>query len=91
MGSRAVRARKDFILRDLGSQHLVVPTGAATREFHGFVRLNDSGAYLWGLLGERRTEDELARALVERYGIGEGQAREDVAAFLRQVADFLDE
>lgn len=86
-----MRARADFILRDLGSQHLLVPTGAATREFHGFVRLNGSGAYLWGLLREPRSADDPASALVGRFGVGEEQAREDVGAFLAQVADFLDE
>lgn len=85
-----MKVKPNYMLRDLGSQHLVVPVGVASRDFHGFVRLNASGAFLWGLMQEPQTPEELALALVEKYGITKEQAGTDVAAFLDQVADFID-
>ena len=85
-----MRTKHDYLLRDVGSQHLVVPVGEATRSFRGFVRLNDTGAYLWGLMAQDVTTEDLVQALVRRYGVDETRARGDVGAFLGQVADFVD-
>lgn len=85
-----MKVKSDYLLRDVGSQHLVVPVGKETRSFRGFVRLNDTGAYLWGLLKQDMTPEGLVDALVQRYGVDEEHARTDVDAFLRQISKFLE-
>ena len=85
-----MRVKTNYLLRDVGDQHLVGPVGEETRSFHGFVRLNDTGAYLWGLLRQDMTPEGLAQALAQRNGVDETRAREDVDAFLSQVSRFLD-
>ncbi|MCI1997040.1 MAG: PqqD family protein [Olsenella sp.] len=85
-----MRVKHNYLLRDVGDQHLVVPVGEETRSFHGFVRLNDTGAYLWGLLGQDMTAEELSQALERRYGVDGARASKDVDAFLAQVSRFLD-
>lgn len=85
-----MQVRSEFVLRELGSQHMVVPIGKEAQEFRGFVRLNDAGAYLWKLLEEPQTQESLASALVQRYGIDAERAEDDAKAFLEQVADFIE-
>ena len=43
--------------------------------------LNPVGAFVWSLV-EERDEDGLVAALVERFAIGDAEAREDVRGFL---------
>lgn len=85
-----MKVKSDYILRDVGSQHLVVPVGKETKSFRGFVRLNDTGAYLWGLLKQDTTAEGLAQALVQCYGVDEEHARADVNSFLAQISKFLE-
>lgn len=49
------------------------------------VRLNSTGAWIWGQLGEPRTVAELARGLGERFEIAEPRALDDVVAFAREM------
>jgi hypothetical protein len=47
-----------------------------------YFKANGSGALLWQLLTEPRTEDELRDALIERYGIDEARAARDATGFV---------
>ena len=49
------------------------------------VRLNATGAWIWGQLEEPRRVAELARGLGERFEIGEPRALDDVIAFAREM------
>lgn len=49
------------------------------------VRLNATGAWIWGQLEEPRRVAELARGLAERFEIGEPRALDDVIAFAREM------
>lgn len=49
------------------------------------VRLNTSGAFLWGRLEEPATVGELAHGLAERFGIEDERALGDVVAFAREM------
>jgi len=50
------------------------------------VRLNATGAWIWGQLDEEpRDVGELARGLAERFEIAESRAIDDVIAFAREM------
>ena len=46
------------------------------------ITLNDTGAFLWQVLQEGCTEEELTEKLIERYEVKEEKARMDVERFL---------
>jgi hypothetical protein len=50
-----------------------------------YLKVNGSGRFLWELLADSHSEEELAAALVDRYGIDESQAAADVAAFVADL------
>lgn len=88
-----MKIKDGFIMNKVGSQHVVVPVGETSMERHCMVRLNGTGAFLWGRLAADTAEEELAQALLAEYAVDEGTARTDVAAFLGKLrdADLLDE
>ena len=52
-----------------------------------YFRVNGSGAMLWQLLAQPRTEDELADALIERFAIDRPTAASDASGFLSDLRD----
>lgn len=86
-----MKLKEGLTLRKLGGVAMVAPTGAAAKTFHGVIRLNETGAFLWGKLSQEQTAETLTAALLDEYDVTPEQAHTDVAAFLRQVreADLL--
>lgn len=82
-----MKIKEGFVLRPVGGDNVVVPLGAAAESFHGMVRLNDTGAFLWKRLQElgEASEDELADALVSEYGIDKARATSDVHDFAQTL------
>lgn len=77
-----VRLRSDAIAERLAGETVILDP-----DTDRYTRLNRSGSYLWETL-ERgpATEVDLARALAERFEILESRAREEVGAFLADLA-----
>ena len=88
-----MKIKDGFIMNKVGSQHVVVPVGETSMERHCMVRLNGTGAFLWGRLAADTAEEELVQALLAEDAVDEGTTRTDVAAFLGKLrdADLLDE
>lgn len=84
-----MRIKDGFVMRQVGGDNVVVPLGPATESFHGMVRLNDTGAFLWGRLEELGETDEaaLAEALATQYGVDAERAAHDVHAFAKTLLD----
>jgi len=52
---------------------------------NGMIAMTSSGAYLLELMRERRTQADLAYALMEKYGIEKNAAFLDAGAFLSKA------
>ncbi len=86
-----MKLKEGFILRTVGTNHLVVPVGARTVDFRCLITLNETGAFLWQQLQQERTAEQLTAALLEEYDVADEQAASDVAAFVDKLkeADLL--
>ncbi len=84
-----MRIKKDYRLRAVEEDYVVVPVGKAAKEFTGMIRLNSTAALLWELLSDGATEEELLADLVEEFDGEEGFTQElakaDVKAFLESL------
>lgn len=87
-----MQIKKGFKLRRIDDLFVVIG-GAAARDFHGMITLNESGAFLWEKLTSAITVDELVDALCAEYGIDREVAQADVEKFLTiaREQDLLDE
>ena len=74
-----MQINKDFTIQKVGEQYVAVPVGETSRSFHGMVRLNETGAFLWKALAARdMTEAELTDALLAEYDVSREIAERDV-------------
>ena len=77
-----MKIKKGFIIRKVGDENIVVPVGEASKNFHGMVELNESGAFLWKFFTENHTEEEAVDALLSEYDVEKDVAARDVKGFV---------
>lgn len=82
-----MKASNEFIFKKAKDAGVVIPIGKRSGKFHGMVTLNETGCFLWELLQDERTEDELVAALADNYDTDADRARADVKAFLLKLRD----
>ncbi len=82
-----MKIKSGFVLHTVGGENVIVPIGARTRDFHGMVRLNETGVFLWERMSGDFTREELAGALTDSYDVGKDQAISSVDAFLATLID----
>ncbi len=77
-----MKIKKGFVLRVVGGQSVVVPVGKMSKDFHGMINLNETGAFLWKFFAEEHTAEEAVAALCAEYEATEAQVKEDVLRFM---------
>lgn len=77
-----MKLKNEFTLREIAGDYIVVPTGENYLDFGAVISLNESGAYLWKMLQESKTREELIVDLANEYGIDRATATEDVSDFI---------
>ena len=84
-----MKIKTGFVLEKVGEEYLAVAVGNRAKEFSGFVRLNQSGAYFWKLLSEGDvTKEELVNAALRDFeGVTEEQLSADVDNLLKALID----
>jgi hypothetical protein len=76
-----LRLRRDVIWREADGEVL-----ALDGDSKNYVSANASGLVLWRTLLDGASRDELVDRLVAEYGVDAAQARQDVDAFVAELA-----
>ena len=82
-----MKIRKGFVLREIADSIVVVPTGDLMKEFKGMINLNATGKFIWELLQEEMTIDQVADKLMERYGIDQEKAKQGAENFAKKLKE----
>ncbi len=82
-----MKIKSEFILREIMGSYIVVPTGEKLVDFKVMITLNETSAFLWNLLNEEKTFDELLNELTSEYDVDEETARVDVKEFVELLND----
>ena len=80
-----MKRKDDFAMQNVGGENILVPLGAQVIDLNGLVTLNDTAAYLWELLSENRTIEELVICLTDEFNIDKNTADKDVKKFLAEI------
>ena len=82
-----MKIKAGFVVRQVGGENVVVPVGAMSKQFHGMINLNETGAFLWNFYTENHTVDEGVSALLAEYDVEEEIARADVETFVKTILE----
>ncbi len=77
-----MKITKQFVLREIADEYIIVPTGNTAFTFNGIITVNGIGAFLWRELQEEVTFDQLVGKVLEEYETDRATAEADVREFL---------
>lgn len=75
-------ANKNYILRGIAGEAVLVSIGEQIADFCGIVNLNASARVLWEMLQKEVTKEELVEAFVRKFEVSEVKALEDIEVSL---------
>lgn len=81
-----MKIKPGFILRNVANTHIVVPVAQNTLNYKGMLSLNESGAFLWGVLQKGTDKAGLLTALLNEYDVPQDVAASDIEEFLKHVS-----
>lgn len=77
-----MKIKDGFVVREILDSYMAVPVGERTREVHGVIALNETGAFLWRMLEQDTSEDKLIASMAKKYEITEKTAKDDIKEYL---------
>lgn len=81
-----MKRKVDFVMKNVGGENLLVPIGNQVMDLNGMITLNETGAFVWDLLADECTENELAKAVASQFDIEIEAAQVDVEIFLEGIS-----
>ena len=82
-----MKVKREFVLREIAGDLLLVPTGKTALDLNGMMTLNEVGAEIWKMLPEVEDEEEIVQRLLKEYEATAEQIRPDVSAFLGKLRE----
>ena len=79
--------KKGFIVRQIAGQNVAIAVGEMSKKFHGMIKLNDTGLFIWNLLQDDTTEAEIVDAVTAEYEVDTETATADVRRILGALKD----
>lgn len=82
-----MRIKNGFVLREVAGQNMVIATGEASKDFHGMIKLNNTGKEIWQGMQEGLAETEIAKNLQDKYEIEAEKAIADTKEFINKMLE----
>lgn len=80
-----MKIKKELIRREIAGDTILVPVGKTVYEANGLFVLNELGGFLWDLLEDAESEQQLCDAVLESYEVSREEAEKDIAEFLEKL------
>lgn len=75
----------DFVMKKVGDENLLIPLGVEVLHLNGIITLNPPATFLWDLLYEERTMEELIIGVMNRFDVTIETANNDVRTFVDEI------
>lgn len=82
-----MRIKKGFVLREVAGQAMVIATGEASKDFHGMIKLNDTGKDIWQGLMDGLSEEQIVKKIQDQYDVEQDKAAVDVSEFIQKMEE----
>ena len=83
-----MKLKYNFISNEVTDKIVAVAVGDDLQKFNGFIKMNDTGAYIFNMLKNEVTEEEIVAAMKKDYSDAtEEEIRESVNEFVGKLKD----
>lgn len=80
-----MKIRKELLKREVGGEAFLVPLGKSVFDSNGLFALSEVAGFIWDLLPEAESEEEILTRILEEYEVDESVAKKDLEAFLEKL------
>lgn len=83
-----MKLRYNFVTNEVADKIVAVAVGDDLQKFNGFIKMNDIGAYIFNMLKNDVTEDDIVAAMKKDYNDAtEEEIKETVSEFVGKLKD----
>ncbi len=83
-----MKLKYNFVTNEVADKIVAVAVGDDLQQFNGFIKMNDIGAYIFNMLKNDVTEDEIVSAMQKDYeDATEEEIRETVGEFVGKLKE----
>lgn len=79
-----MKLKQGIIISEINGEFVAVPSGAASKNFNGMIRMNKTAAMIAKMLQNGATETEVVDAICQEYDVARDIAGEDYRAITAQ-------
>ena len=79
-----MKLKKQYAIRKIGTDFFAVAITSSS-EGQQMIKLNDTGAFLFGQCTNTIDKNILVQSLLDKYDVSEKQAEDDVNAFIQDL------
>ena len=83
-----MKAKPDFVVRNIVDEFLLMPTGDNIGKFNGSILLNEVSAFVWEKLQNPITKEDLLNAILEKYEVSKNVAAKDLDNLLETLRGY---
>ena len=81
-----MKLKYNFVTNQVADKIVAVAVGEDLNHFNGFIKMNDVGAFIFNLLKNDVTEEEIVAACLKQYpDATEEEAKETVSEFVAEL------
>ena len=83
-----MKLKYNFVTNEVADKIVAVAVGVDLQKFNGFIKMNDTGAYIFNMLKNDVTEEEIVAAMKKDYSDAtEEEIKETVSEFVGKLKD----
>ena len=83
-----MKLNKNFILKNIGSEYILIPLGQEAIEIKGLLKTNEVGSDIYKYIEKGYDVDRIIDAIVSDYGIAWEVAKNDVNEFISNLRKY---
>ena len=81
-----MKLKYNFVTNKVADRIVAVTVGDDAKKFNGFIKMNDTGAFIFNMLRNDVTVEEIADAMKREYdGVSEEELRSTVSQFIENL------
>lgn len=77
-----MKLKYNFIVRNVAGQSVALAVGDDNKKFNGMIKLNSVGEFIFKLLENEISLDEIISKLTEKYDVSAEEAKNSVESYL---------
>ena len=82
-----MQIKKELIKREIAGDTILVPVGKTVYDSNGLFALNELAAFIWDLLPNVNSREEILEAVLAEYEVPAPEAAADIDEFLAKLKE----